>query len=85
MLSVRLPAVELRRFKSRAAAQGLSMQSAAQAALRDWVSRADSDPMPSMEVFLDEMQGALAGTDILRMRRRDKSAERDRERRRSGR
>ena len=88
MLSVRLPRADLRRLKSRAAARGLSLQTAVRQALRAWLDRAPSPAAPGGDDFeaqLDDFQGSLAGTDVLEDLRRERAEELARDRRRMGR
>ena len=79
VLSVRLPEVELRRFKSLAADRGVSLQDAVHEALEVWTSHI---PGTSAEP-LDALQGSLAGTDIEKLLREEKRAELAKDRRRS--
>jgi hypothetical protein len=71
VLSVRLPASELRRFKSLAASRGVSLQQAVHEALRAWASRSKpADLLP-----LDQLRGSLAGFDALKFMHADREAE----------
>jgi hypothetical protein len=58
ILSVRLPEDELRRFKSIAAARGVTVQEAVHEALDAWVSRGRSSAGP-----IDTFEGSLADTE----------------------
>jgi hypothetical protein len=71
VLSVRLPASEIRRVKSAAAGRGITVQEAVQQALDSWlstvpISRADN---------LNNLQGSLAGIDVEKLMREDRDAE----------
>lgn len=79
-LSVRLPDEKLRRFKSRAAARGLSLQAATQAAVEAWISRPDAAGIAGQGEN-DSLMGFLAGADLRAERDKDRRLERDHERR----
>lgn len=71
MLSVRLPADEVRELKSLAASRGISLQEAVHRALENWASpgrKIRSEP-------LGALQGSLAGKDTLRLLRRERETE----------
>ena len=71
-LSVRLPEDEFRRFKSLAAARGVSVQDAVHQALNVWVvSPSQARPEP-----LNALEGSLADVDIERLMHDQKEAER---------
>ena len=71
ILSVRMPAAQLRRIKSLAASRGVSVQEAVHQALERWASEApNKSPEP-----LDALQGSLADVDIENLMRREKEAE----------
>ncbi len=76
MLSVRLPELELRRIKNLAANRGVSLQEAVQEALEGWSAQIQTALPP-----LDALQGSLAGVDLEQLRRRERKAERAKERR----
>ena len=71
ILSVRLPASEIRRVKSAAAGRGITVQDAVHQALDSWLSafpntRADR---------LADLQGSLADIDVEKLMRDDRDAE----------
>lgn len=77
VLSVRLPEVELRRFKSLAAARGVSVQDAVHQALDIWamsLGTAHSQPLAALE-------GSLAEIDVEKMMRSEREAELAKDRR----
>ncbi|MGI8991256.1 MAG: hypothetical protein ACR2I2_16960 [Bryobacteraceae bacterium] len=71
VLSVRLTEPEMRRFKSVAASRGVSVQKAVQEALNLW----EAQRPPSMTGLLDELEGSLAGSDVLELKRQEKEVE----------
>ncbi len=71
VLSVRLAEPEMRRFKSLAATRGVSVQKAVQEALTLW----EAQRTPSTMGLLDELEGSLAGSEILEQRQQEKKAE----------
>jgi len=71
VLSVRLPASEIRRFKSLAARRGVTMQQAVREALRAWTSGSN----PADLLSLDQLRGSLAGFDAIKLMREDREAE----------
>lgn len=71
MLSVRLPELDVRRFKSLAASRGVSVQTAVQQALEVW---ALEEPTTELE-SLASLEGSLAGHDVFALRQREKRAE----------
>jgi hypothetical protein len=71
IVSVRLPEVEVRKYKVVAASRGVSMQEAVHQALENWV--ANTTPV-SVEP-LDALQGSLADCDVMGLMRREKQAE----------
>lgn len=76
-LSVRLPEAELRRFKSLAAARGVSVQDAVHQALDVWAMLPPKErPEP-----LNALEGSLADVDVESLIRDQKEAERAKERR----
>ncbi len=78
ILSVRLTEPEMRRFKSVAATRGVSVQKAVQEALNLWEAQR-TPPLPTG--LLDELEGSLAGSDILEQRQQEKEAELAKDRR----
>ncbi len=76
-LSVRLPEAELRRFKSLAAARGVSVQDAVHQALNIWVMF----PPKVRPEPLNALEGSLADVDIESLIRDQKEAERVKDRR----
>jgi hypothetical protein len=79
ILSVRLPEADLRRFKSTAAARGVSLQEAVRIALQTWTAGEIAPPT------LDELQGSLRGVDLLGVLRAAKRSEDAKSRRRTAR
>lgn len=77
VLSVRLPEAELRRFKSLAASRGISVQAAVYQAMEAWA--AQDDRRASLEP-LAALEGSLAGVDVFRLLREDRTAEQRKER-----
>jgi len=71
MLSVRLPALQLRRIKSLAASRGVTLQEAVHQALEVWASRLK----PPVALPLDALQGSLARLDVQKMMRQERKAE----------
>jgi hypothetical protein len=71
ILSVRLPAGDLRRFKSLAASRGVTLQQAVQEALRAWASPSKmADVVP-----LHRLRGSLAGFNVDKVRREERQFE----------
>ncbi len=77
VLSVRLPEVDLRRFKSLAASRGISVQTAVHQAMEAWAS----EPAEVSVEPLHALQGSLADVDVFRLLREERKAERGRDRR----
>lgn len=76
-LSVRLPESALRRFKSVAAARGVSVQDAVHQAIDAWLTFAPNNPPEPLEA----LEGSLADVDVESLMRSQKEAERGKERR----
>lgn len=77
LLSVRLPESEVRRFKSLAAARGVSLQEAVRQALESWASEVQKiAPEP-----LEALEGSLADVDIESLLQREKETESAKDRR----
>lgn len=72
ILSVRLPQADLRRIKSRAAAQGLTLQAAVREAIEDWMSAPPNAAKPGLQEFFSQLEGSLAGADVWKWRHEDK-------------
>ena len=72
LLAVRLPEAEKRRIKSLAASQGLSLQEAVHQALDAWASKLQAEGAP----YLDKLPGPLAGDDLTKPRRKNRTAKR---------
>ena len=77
VLSVRLPAPELRRIKSLAASRGVTLQDAVRQALEVWASRLK----PTAALPLDALQGSLARLDVEKLMRQERKAELAKDRR----
>jgi hypothetical protein len=78
VLSVRLPASEVRRVKSAAAGRGITVQDAVHQALDSWLSA-----FPSTRAdHLSDLQGSLADVDVEKLMREDRDAELAADRRR---
>ena len=71
VLSVRLPQNELRRFKSLAVRRGVTLQKAVREALRAW----EASNEPNLLLSLDELQGSLAGFDVVKAMLEDREHE----------
>ena len=71
LLSVRMPASEMRRLKITAAQRGISVQEAVHQALESWTLSVHHGRMES----LDSLQGSLADVDIAALRREEREAE----------
>ena len=76
VLSVRLPAAELRRIKSMAASRGVTLQEAVHQALADWSFNAPASALPA----LDSVEGSLADMDVEKLMREDRERELARDR-----
>ena len=74
VLSVRLPESEIRRFKSIAAARGVSVQQAVHQALDAWASHVRK------VAPLETLEGSLADVDVENLIRREKKMELDKDR-----
>ena len=72
VLSVRLPASELRRIKSVAARRGVTLQEAVHEALDAWASRTRSMLMLPP---LDSLEGSLADVNLEKLMREDRKSE----------
>jgi hypothetical protein len=72
VLSVRMPASELRRIKSVAARRGVTLQEAVHEALDAWTLRTRSTVMLPP---LDSLEGSLADVDIAKIMREDRRSE----------
>ena len=71
ILSVRLPASEIRRVKSAAANRGITVQEAVHQALDVWLSTFPS----ARPDHLADLQGSLADIDVEKLMREDRDAE----------
>jgi hypothetical protein len=78
VLSVRLPASEVRRVKSVAASRGITVQEAVHQALDSWLS---AFPGTGPD-HLADLQGSLADIDVEKLMRDDRDAELAADRRR---
>jgi len=79
VLSVRLPAPELRRIKILAASRGVTLQEAVHQALAVWASHLK----PAVALPLDALQGSLGRFDVEKLMRQERRSELARDRRRS--
>ena len=72
LLSVRLPEVEIRKFKTLAVSRGVSMQEAIHQAMESWASKVQLEQFDP----LDALQGSLAHVDVDSLRRQERETER---------
>jgi Ribbon-helix-helix protein, copG family len=79
VLSVRLPEMEVRRFKSLAARRGVSVQEAVHQALKAWASQIQKTPLEPLDV----LEGSLADVDIKNLMRHERKVEFIKDRQRS--
>jgi hypothetical protein len=75
ILSVRLPDTEIRRFKSLAAARGVSVQTAVHQALEAW----SAEETQTATEPLDSLQGSLADVDVFQLLREERETEQRKE------
>ena len=71
VLSVRLPASQLRRVKCMAASRGVTLQEAVHQALQAWAFNAK----PARPLSLDALEGSLAGVDVEKIMIEDRKSE----------
>jgi hypothetical protein len=71
IMSVRLPGVDVRRFKSVAASRGVSVQEAVHQALESWVAQVPN----KLSGPLDDLEGSLADVDVTDLLRQEKELE----------
>lgn len=80
MLAARIPTELLRRFKSEAAAHGVTLQAAVEQAVAGWLTQPAAGDRPSLAEFTAQLRGSLEGTGVWRERQADKRREWARER-----
>lgn len=76
ILSVRLPEADLRRFKSLAASRSMSVQTAVHQAMEAWALEDRSLSLEPISI----PEGSLTDVDVFQMIRKEKAAEKQKER-----